>query len=395
MDFAALGTTWQVQALGAALYLGEIFEVAKADNIVVFVRGGQVELEARSFHFEWNEEVDLARPAGMLLGLVGKSGAGGASPPPSAPPPASLLLNINSVTMLVVDGSELPLLDATVQRLCIKLHRKSSAYSSVALQVRAKRAGGRAERAGERSGRASEASGRSERAGERSKVSGRAGDRSEPARSLASGRRQCANHRRQQPREQNGSLRSAPLQLLFCGKSGQNLGLSGGDPSNPPCGRRGRTCAQPHMCSAAHVLSRACAQPHMCRTFGHALGRTCMLKPSLTLTRLQLSGGELGVKEQVGGSVGSLSARCEWEGGEGGEQRLSVIFDKLRLHATNPDEQLVSGLLAIAKPFREIPSFAPFPASSLSPPPAPTSLTFITFTECEFQVRPDPSGAGN
>ncbi|GMI28930.1 hypothetical protein TeGR_g13238, partial [Tetraparma gracilis] len=99
-----------------------------------------------------------------------------------------------------------------------------------------------------------------------------------------------------------------------------------------------------------------------------------------------LSGGELGVKEQVGGSVGSLSARCEWEGGEGGEQRLSVIFDKLRLHATNPDEQLVSGLLAIAKPFREIPSFAPFPASSLSPPPAPTSLTFITFTECEFQV---------
>ncbi|GMI28944.1 hypothetical protein TeGR_g1020, partial [Tetraparma gracilis] len=134
MDFAALGTTWQVQALGAALYLGEIFEVAKADNIVVFVRGGQVELEARSFHFEWNEEVDLARPAGMLLGLVGKSGAGGASPPPSAPPPASLLLNINSVTMLVVDGSELPLLDAAVQRLCIKLHRKSSAYSSVALQ---------------------------------------------------------------------------------------------------------------------------------------------------------------------------------------------------------------------------------------------------------------------
>jgi hypothetical protein len=29
--------------------------------------------------------------------------------------------------------------------------------------------------------------------------------------------------------------------MLFCGKSGQHLGLSGGDPPNPPLGRRGRT----------------------------------------------------------------------------------------------------------------------------------------------------------
>jgi hypothetical protein len=35
-------------------------------------------------------------------------------------------------------------------------------------------------------------------------------------------------------------------------------GLSGGDPPNPPYCRRGRTCARPHMCSAAHVLGRTC-----------------------------------------------------------------------------------------------------------------------------------------
>jgi hypothetical protein len=51
--------------------------------------------------------------------------------------------------------------------------------------------------------------------------------------------------------------------VSFCGGSGQNLGLSGGDPQNPPYGRRGRTCAWPHMCSAAHVLGRTCARPHM------------------------------------------------------------------------------------------------------------------------------------
>jgi hypothetical protein len=33
------------------------------------------------------------------------------------------------------------------------------------------------------------------------------------------------------------------LVLLFCGRSGQNLGLSGGDPPNPPCRRRGSTGA--------------------------------------------------------------------------------------------------------------------------------------------------------
>ena len=32
---------------------------------------------------------------------------------------------------------------------------------------------------------------------------------------------------------------------LFCGKSGRSLGLSGGDPPNPPSGRRGRACARP------------------------------------------------------------------------------------------------------------------------------------------------------
>jgi hypothetical protein len=33
----------------------------------------------------------------------------------------------------------------------------------------------------------------------------------------------------------------------ICGGSGQNLGLSGGDPPNPPCCRRGRACARSHM----------------------------------------------------------------------------------------------------------------------------------------------------
>jgi hypothetical protein len=33
---------------------------------------------------------------------------------------------------------------------------------------------------------------------------------------------------------------------VSCSRSGQNTGLSGGDPPNPPCGRRGRTCDRPH-----------------------------------------------------------------------------------------------------------------------------------------------------
>jgi hypothetical protein len=36
------------------------------------------------------------------------------------------------------------------------------------------------------------------------------------------------------------------------------------------CGRRGRECAQPHVCSAARVLSRTCARPH--RVLGNRLG---------------------------------------------------------------------------------------------------------------------------
>jgi hypothetical protein len=35
--------------------------------------------------------------------------------------------------------------------------------------------------------------------------------------------------------------------------------LSGGDPPNPPCGRRGRLCARPLVCSAALVLGRSAA----------------------------------------------------------------------------------------------------------------------------------------
>jgi hypothetical protein len=35
--------------------------------------------------------------------------------------------------------------------------------------------------------------------------------------------------------------RTAEILLSFSDGSGQNLGLSGGDPPNPPCGRRGRT----------------------------------------------------------------------------------------------------------------------------------------------------------
>ena len=41
---------------------------------------------------------------------------------------------------------------------------------------------------------------------------------------------------RRDPRLSEGSASE-----LSCGRSGQNLGLSGGDPPNPPCGRRGCT----------------------------------------------------------------------------------------------------------------------------------------------------------
>jgi hypothetical protein len=52
------------------------------------------------------------------------------------------------------------------------------------------------------------------------------------------------------------SLLLSLLPLLFCGRSGQVRGLSGGDPPNPPCSRRGRSCARPLMRSAAHVHGR-------------------------------------------------------------------------------------------------------------------------------------------
>jgi hypothetical protein len=56
------------------------------------------------------------------------------------------------------------------------------------------------------------------------------------------------------------SKKNSPLLLLlFCGRSGQNLGLSGGDPPNPPCGRPGRTCDRPHVC----VVDRTCARSHV------------------------------------------------------------------------------------------------------------------------------------
>jgi hypothetical protein len=39
------------------------------------------------------------------------------------------------------------------------------------------------------------------------------------------------------------SARKARVLLPFCGGSGRARGLSGGDPPNPPLGRRGRTCS--------------------------------------------------------------------------------------------------------------------------------------------------------
>jgi hypothetical protein len=57
-------------------------------------------------------------------------------------------------------------------------------------------------------------------------------------------------------------------------RSERKKGLSGGDPPNPPCCRRGRARAQPLMRSPAHALARTCARPHIMRSFAHALART-------------------------------------------------------------------------------------------------------------------------
>jgi hypothetical protein len=55
------------------------------------------------------------------------------------------------------------------------------------------------------------------------------------------------------------------------GRSGSQEGLSGGDPPNPPCGRRGCPCARPHMRSAAHAHTRSVAL-----ALGHTRARrTC------------------------------------------------------------------------------------------------------------------------
>jgi hypothetical protein len=54
-------------------------------------------------------------------------------------------------------------------------------------------------------------------------------------------------------------LPPAESQLLFCGRSGQNRGLSGGDPPNLPSGRRGRTCAR-RGCSRRGCSRRGCSR---------------------------------------------------------------------------------------------------------------------------------------
>jgi hypothetical protein len=55
------------------------------------------------------------------------------------------------------------------------------------------------------------------------------------------------------------------LLLLFCGRSGRHIGLSGGDPPNPPCGRRGRVGSR-----ALHAKSSFCARFALSPTPPHA-----------------------------------------------------------------------------------------------------------------------------
>jgi hypothetical protein len=68
--------------------------------------------------------------------------------------------------------------------------------------------------------------------------------------------------------ERSGSKRSGCERSGWCERSehtddasaGSQKGLSGGDPPNPPCGRRGRTCAQaaqPRTCSLSLDLGGA------------------------------------------------------------------------------------------------------------------------------------------
>jgi hypothetical protein len=126
---------------------------------------------------------------------------------------------------------------------------KRAFYSSVLQYVRARRgeasAAERSERGRAKRARPSEAS-----AAER-------GERSEASRkTVLSGRRPSA------------------------AEAGCWRGLSGGDPPNPPCCRRSRTCARSHMRSVAHALGCTCARSHM-RSVAHALG--CTAPPQLTI----------------------------------------------------------------------------------------------------------------
>jgi NIMA (never in mitosis gene a)-related kinase len=59
-------------------------------------------------------------------------------------------------------------------------------------------------------------------------------------------------------RERKRALERERGRSSLPGRSGQAEGLSGGDPPNPPCGRRGRTCARPRISSVA-----ACARPRI------------------------------------------------------------------------------------------------------------------------------------
>jgi hypothetical protein len=57
------------------------------------------------------------------------------------------------------------------------------------------------------------------------------------------------------PKKSEASTKKMPV----CGGSGCRAGLSGGDPPNPPRGRRGRTCSRPHMLSLDCTCSLSAA----------------------------------------------------------------------------------------------------------------------------------------
>jgi DHA1 family tetracycline resistance protein-like MFS transporter len=168
-----------------------------------------------------------------------------------------LILVLSGLEIAVLQGKLIKgLVDATGKHgasflacLCLGGGLALLPYTLFSKPLRKCEAGARAQRRAERSEREEEGDGAvAALARQQQCATAAAGAAALPRRRRAESRAGEGRERHERAKTTRGSC--------FCSsaaEAGQNLGLSGGEPPNPPCGRRGRTCPLP---------PRACARPH-------------------------------------------------------------------------------------------------------------------------------------